>query len=83
MPADSALPPAPDIVRSAYGTLVVTDLAEARHFWVDLLGFVVTEEDSSALYLRGLRRAHAPQPDRAGRAGGGGGRARLPGPVGR
>ena len=49
--ADS-LPP-PDIVRSAYATLVVTDLAEARRFWVDLLGFVVTHEDSSALYLRG------------------------------
>src|SRR3984885_4351700 len=49
--ADS-LPP-PDIVRSAYATLVVTDLAEARRFWVDLLGFVVTYEDASALYLRG------------------------------
>src|ERR1700691_4848887 len=45
--------PAPDIVRSAYATLVVTDLAEARRFWVDLLGFVVTYEDSAALYLRG------------------------------
>src|ERR1700750_2564277 len=51
--ADSALPPVPDIVRCAYGTLVVTDLARARRFWVDLLGFVVTYEDSSALYLRG------------------------------
>src|SRR5215467_5481713 len=48
------LPPVPDIVRSAYATLVVTDLAEARRFWVDLLGFVVTYEDSSALYLRGF-----------------------------
>src|ERR1700722_7689261 len=48
-----SLPPVPDIVRSAYATLVVTDLAEARRFWVDLLGFVVTDEDASALYLRG------------------------------
>ena len=48
-----SLPPVPDIVRSAYATLVVTDLAEARRFWVDLLGFVVTDEGSSALYLRG------------------------------
>jgi catechol 2,3-dioxygenase len=47
------LPPVPDIVRSAYATLYVTDLAEARRFWVDLLGFVVTYEDSSSLYLRG------------------------------
>src|SRR6201996_3894742 len=53
MMADSALPAVPDIVRSAYATLVVTDLAEARRFWVDLLGFVVSDEDSSALYLRG------------------------------
>jgi 3,4-dihydroxyphenylacetate 2,3-dioxygenase len=51
--ANSPAPAAPDIVRAAYGTLIVTDLAEARHFWVDLLGFVVTEEDASALYLRG------------------------------
>jgi len=47
------LPPVPDIIRSAYATLVVTDLAAARRFWVDLLGFVVSHEDSSALYLRG------------------------------
>jgi len=46
-------PAPPDIVRSAYATLVVTSLAEARRFWVDLLGFVVTHEDSDALYLRG------------------------------
>ena len=50
---DTVLPPVPDIIRSAYATLVVTDLAEARRFWVDLLGFVVTDEDSSAIYLRG------------------------------
>ena len=45
--------PPPDIVRAAYATLVVTSLADARRFWVDLLGFVVTHEDSSSLYLRG------------------------------
>jgi 3,4-dihydroxyphenylacetate 2,3-dioxygenase len=43
----------PDIVRSAYATLHVTDLAESRRFWVDLLGYVVTCEDSSSVYLRG------------------------------
>ena len=46
-------PPPPDIVRAAYASLVVTSLAEARHFWVDLLGFVVTHEDAESLYLRG------------------------------
>jgi catechol 2,3-dioxygenase len=49
----ASLPPAPDIVRAAYATLVVTDLAEARRFWVDLLGFAVTAEEPAALYLRG------------------------------
>jgi 3,4-dihydroxyphenylacetate 2,3-dioxygenase len=48
---DSVAPP--DIVRAAYAELIVTSLAEARHFWVDLIGFVVTYEDSGALYLRG------------------------------
>jgi catechol 2,3-dioxygenase len=43
----------PDIVRSAYAELVVTNLAASRRFWVDLLGFAVTDEDSEALYLRG------------------------------
>ena len=46
-------PPPPDIVRAAYAELVVTDLARARWFWVDLLGFVVTRADADALYLRG------------------------------
>src|ERR1700759_5042713 len=49
----SDLPPGPDIVRSAYATLEVADLAEARAFWVYPLGFVVTPEDASALSLRG------------------------------
>lgn len=43
----------PDIVRVAYVDLVVTDLARARAWWVDLIGFHVEEERSGALYLRG------------------------------
>jgi len=43
----------PDIVRAAYAELVVTDLAEARRFYVDLLGFAVSAESDTALYLRG------------------------------
>ena len=46
-------PPPPDIVRSAYAELVVTDLQRAHWFWVELLGFVVTEASPGALYLRG------------------------------
>src|SRR5437763_11334444 len=46
-------PAPPDIVRAAYAELVVTDLAEARRFYVDLLGFTVSADAGSALYLRG------------------------------
>jgi 3,4-dihydroxyphenylacetate 2,3-dioxygenase len=45
---------APDIVRCAYLDLVVTDLAAARAFYVDVLGLVVTAETEDALYLRTL-----------------------------
>ena len=38
--------PPPDILRAASMELVVTDLAESRHFYVDVLGLVVTEEDA-------------------------------------
>ncbi|QGN31705.1 3,4-dihydroxyphenylacetate 2,3-dioxygenase [Microlunatus sp. Gsoil 973] len=47
-------PTPPDIVRSAYLDLVVTDLARSREFYVDVLGLVVTEEDGDAIYLRTL-----------------------------
>lgn len=43
----------PDIVRSAYVDLVVTDLSRARDWWVGLLGFHVQAEEPGALYLRG------------------------------
>src|SRR3954463_11417356 len=44
---------APDVVRSAYAQLAVTDLARARWFWVDMLGLHVQYEDTDSLYLRG------------------------------
>ncbi|MFE7392536.1 hypothetical protein [Streptomyces sp. NPDC057582] len=44
---------APDVVRSAYAQLAVTDLGAARWFWVDMLGFHVQYEDTGSLYLRG------------------------------
>jgi 3,4-dihydroxyphenylacetate 2,3-dioxygenase len=46
-------PEPPDIVRAAYAELIVTDLGEARRFWADLLGFVVSRAEPGALYLRG------------------------------
>jgi 3,4-dihydroxyphenylacetate 2,3-dioxygenase len=46
-------PTPPDIVRSAYVDLVVTDLARARTWWADLIGFHVEHAEPGALYLRG------------------------------
>jgi catechol 2,3-dioxygenase-like lactoylglutathione lyase family enzyme len=43
----------PNIVRTAYAELIVTDLERSRWFWVEMLGFVITAEDADALYLRG------------------------------
>ncbi|MQA13620.1 MAG: 3,4-dihydroxyphenylacetate 2,3-dioxygenase [Pseudonocardiaceae bacterium] len=42
----------PDIIRSAFVELVVTDLDAARWFYVDVLGLLVTAEQPDALYLR-------------------------------
>lgn len=42
-----------NIVRAAHAELFVEDLGRARHFYSDLLGLVVTDEDSKTLYLRG------------------------------
>ena len=47
-----------DIVKAGHIELLVTDLQEARKFYVDTLGFVVTEADRSHLYLRGLEDRH-------------------------
>ena len=44
----------PDILRCAYMEIIVTDLAKSRHFYVEVLGLTVTEEDDSAIYLRSL-----------------------------
>ncbi|MFE7114026.1 3,4-dihydroxyphenylacetate 2,3-dioxygenase [Streptomyces sp. NPDC057654] len=51
--AGCELPPPPDVVRSGYAQLVVTDLARSRWFWVDVLGLHVQYEDDGCLCLRG------------------------------
>lgn len=43
-----------DVVKAGHIELLVTDLGEARKFYVETLGFVVTEADRTHLYLRGL-----------------------------
>ena len=56
-------PPQPPIhvLRAAHAEYLVTDLAVARRFYVDLLGFVPTAQDDRRLYLRCLedRRHHS------------------------
>ena len=48
-----------DIVKAGHIEFLVTDLKEAKEFYVRTLGFVVTEEDRSHVYLRGLEdRVH-------------------------
>jgi 3,4-dihydroxyphenylacetate 2,3-dioxygenase len=46
-------PGAPDVVRSSYAELIVTDLARSRWFWVDLLGLHIQAETPDVLCLRG------------------------------
>ncbi len=41
-----------DIIRAAYADLIVTDLAASRHFYVDVLGLVITHEDDTSIHLR-------------------------------
>ena len=43
-----------NISRSSHLRLNVADLAESRDFYTHVLGLVVTEEDNSVCYLRGL-----------------------------
>src|SRR5207253_11437411 len=59
-----------DIVRAAYGELLVGDLDASERFYVDLLGLIVSDRAEDRVYLRGweerlhhslvLRRAPGP-----------------------
>src|SRR5262245_43883164 len=66
-----------NVTRASHSVLTVKDLAVARNFYVDLLGFIASDEDKDTLYLRGvaeachhslvLKRARgAPQAERVG-----------------
>jgi 3,4-dihydroxyphenylacetate 2,3-dioxygenase len=43
-----------NVLRAGHVEFRATDLDAARHFYVELLGFVETARDADALYLRGL-----------------------------
>jgi len=46
-----------NITRASHSVLTVSDLAASRNFYVDLLGFIVSDEDRDTLYLRGVAEA--------------------------
>jgi catechol 2,3-dioxygenase len=50
-------PPPFNVTRASHVVLTVKDLAASRAFYVDLLGFIVSAEDSNTLYLRGVTEA--------------------------
>ncbi|MGB6538755.1 MAG: VOC family protein [Xanthobacteraceae bacterium] len=49
--------PAFNITRASHAVLHVKDLGRSRTFYVDLIGFVVSDEDNEAIYLRGVAEA--------------------------
>ena len=50
-----AVYPAPfNMTRASHVVVTVKDLGASRAFYVDALGFVVSDEDANTLYLRGL-----------------------------
>jgi catechol 2,3-dioxygenase len=46
-----------NITRASHSVLNVTDLAKSRAFYVDLIGFIVSDEDQDTIYLRGVAEA--------------------------
>lgn len=58
MPVPKSAYPAPfNITRASHVTLYSKDLGASRAFYVDALGFIVSDEDANTLYLRGLEEA--------------------------
>jgi catechol 2,3-dioxygenase len=58
LPATNPRPPF-NITRASHVVLTSKDLGASRAFYSDVLGFVVSAEDSEAIYLRGLEeRSH-------------------------
>ena len=46
-----------NVTRASHAVLTVKDLARSRAFYVDLIGFIVSDEDQDAIYLRGVAEA--------------------------
>jgi catechol 2,3-dioxygenase len=48
-----------NVTRASHCVLTVQDLAASRRFYVDLLGFIVSDEDGDTLLLRGVAESRA------------------------
>src|SRR5436190_21060317 len=46
-----------NVTRASHSVLSVKDLAVSRNFYVDLIGFIVSDEDKDTIYLRGVAEA--------------------------
>src|SRR3954469_12346763 len=51
---DPVFNPPFNIVRASHVELGVSDLGKSRAFYVDCLGYIISDEDKDALYLRGV-----------------------------
>src|SRR5262245_52068006 len=51
---DPVFNPPFNIVRASHVELGVADVARSRAFYVDCLGYIVSDEDKDSLYLRGV-----------------------------
>src|SRR5262245_54333803 len=54
---NAAYPPPFNCTRASHVVLAVKDLGASRAFYVDTMGFVVSDERSDVIYLRGLEEA--------------------------
>jgi catechol 2,3-dioxygenase len=46
-----------NVTRASHAVLAVKDLAKSRAFYVDVIGFIVSDEDKDTIYLRGVAEA--------------------------
>ena len=46
-----------NVTRASHSVVTVKDLAVSRSFYVDLIGFIVSDEDKDTIYLRGVAEA--------------------------
>ena len=66
----SVYPPPFNVTRASHVVITSRDLGASRAFYVDMLGLIVSDEDTNTLYLRGLEEAchHSLVIKRAGEA---------------